>query len=52
MGNDIESLSHTKWRCQYHKVMKPLKRVFILLLNLIVVIFCGEVVYIIGCFKY
>lgn len=20
MGNDIESLSHTKWRCQYHIV--------------------------------
>lgn len=23
MGNDIESLSHTKWRCQYHVVFAP-----------------------------
>lgn len=23
MGNDIESLSHTKWRCQYHIVFAP-----------------------------
>lgn len=23
MGNDIESLSHTKWRCQYHIVFVP-----------------------------
>ena len=23
MGNDIESLTHTKWRCQYHVVFAP-----------------------------
>ncbi|MDY2630444.1 MAG: IS200/IS605 family transposase, partial [Clostridium sp.] len=23
MSNDIESLSHTKWRCQYHIVFAP-----------------------------
>ena len=23
MGNDIESLAHTKWRCQYHVVFAP-----------------------------
>lgn len=23
MGNDIESLTHTKWRCQYHIVFAP-----------------------------
>ena len=23
MGSDIESLSHTKWRCQYHIVFAP-----------------------------
>lgn len=23
MGNDIESLAHTKWRCQYHIVFAP-----------------------------
>ncbi len=23
MGNDIDSLSHTKWRCQYHIVFAP-----------------------------
>ncbi|MFA6941846.1 MAG: IS200/IS605 family transposase [Clostridiaceae bacterium] len=23
MGNDIESLSHTKWRCQYHIIFAP-----------------------------
>ncbi|VYU39942.1 Transposase IS200 like protein [Clostridium tertium] len=23
MGNDIESLSYTKWRCQYHIVFVP-----------------------------
>ena len=23
MGNDIDSLSHTKWRCQYHVVFAP-----------------------------
>lgn len=23
MGNDIESVSHTKWRCQYHVVFAP-----------------------------
>jgi putative transposase len=23
MNNDIESLSHTKWRCQYHVVFAP-----------------------------
>ena len=23
MDNDIESLSHTKWRCQYHVVFAP-----------------------------
>ena len=23
MGNDVESLAHTKWRCQYHIVFAP-----------------------------
>ena len=23
MGNDIESLTHTKWRCQYHIIFAP-----------------------------
>ena len=23
MGNDIDSLAHTKWRCQYHIVFAP-----------------------------
>ncbi len=23
MSNDIDSLSHTKWRCQYHIVFAP-----------------------------
>ncbi|GAA0085712.1 hypothetical protein UT300007_21510 [Clostridium sp. CTA-7] len=23
IGNDIESLSHTEWRCQYHIVFAP-----------------------------
>lgn len=23
MKNDYESLSHTKWRCQYHTVITP-----------------------------
>jgi len=41
----------TDYKVNY-KVMRPLKRVFILLSYLIAVIFCGYVVYIIGCFKY
>lgn len=35
-----------------YKGMKALKRVFILLLYLVACIFCGYVVYVIGCFKY
>ena len=26
MGNDVESLAHTKWRCQYHIVFAPKDR--------------------------
>lgn len=39
MSNDIESLSHTKWRCQYHIVFAPkYRRQMIIRVNMVLVI--------------